>query len=644
MEIRKSDHVGTGLRAGSIQKLISYGLIAAFSAAVLTAVGVCVVAASRGLDLTDEGIYLITYRWYQHPELTFTSSSAIFGPIFRLFGWNIAALRVVKLVLVLATSGFLGQATYRYFSRRIAVVSTFGRTGHIAYVLMVLFGGISLYSWLPQSPGYNDLAIFLATASLATALLWIDAEGKRGHALFALLGFEGMLLFFVKWPSAFGAGLVIVMLTALVAGRRLLRAIPVGIGGAVLALLIVQIVAGKLVTRVTALSSSSGTMLKGLSFKEAYLDLYLDDFRSVATNMARSGLVVLVVCAIVGAIVARRSQVAALVLVGVGLLATVGSAWRKQWFVGGAENVRGLENVFPILTLAAVVFVAFCAFGLRRSSAVAADGNGMISSAVADPDHLHHRDQVVTSSTGSRTPQQAKELWAGLVAVLALPLAQALGTGNPPLTIAACAGAASTAAIVVLLLIGVEMGGRAAALPAMVLVGALGLAPLSLGVRGLWQQPFRITGGMEAQTATTPSLPSMKGVKVDPVTADVLTKLASVISDNNLVGRPGITTFNGTGVAFALGLRHPPSGVFVEEALPDVLRLRLEEACDAGVLSPKTLPIVLTAGKFPTATKDALTSCGIDFPNSYSSEDVVATGELAKGTLPTTITVWLPKR
>ena len=46
-------------------------------------------AASRGLDLTDEGIYLVTYRAFREPDLTFTGAPAILGPLFQTLGWSI---------------------------------------------------------------------------------------------------------------------------------------------------------------------------------------------------------------------------------------------------------------------------------------------------------------------------------------------------------------------------------------------------------------------------------------------------------------------------------------------------------------------------------------------------------------------------
>ena len=607
-----------------MEKLTASGLVVAFGSALVFAIVVCVRAASRGLDLTDEGIYLITYRWYQHPELTFTSSSAIFGPLFRLFGWNVAALRIIKLVLILVTSYFLGASVYRFFGRRLAVVSRFGRVEHLAFVLMVTFGGITLYSWLPQSPGYNDLAIFLATLVLATSLLWIDAAGTAARLLAVAIGFQGMLLLFVKWPSAFGVATVIIALFVGVgAAKRFFVAVPMAVVGGIGALGFIQLTAGKLITRVTSLSSSSGTVLKGVNFKEAYLDSYLSDFRSVAGNLV--GIEAISAVAIVGVavVVSRFSRSAALVLSAVGLGAGVVLSWRKQWFVGGWQNVRGLEILFPFLALLALGFVVFTMLCGRQKSG-------------------SHLDSSVNEG-GHERFHRAREVWVGVAAVIALPLAQALGTGNPPLTIAACAGASWTAGIAVLLLIGVNRGGIEFAWPALVLVAALGLAPLSLGVRGLWQQPFRVTGGMSAQTVAAPALQPLNHLKVDPNTADVLTQVYEVLQRNNLVGRPGLTTFNGTGFAFALGLRHPPSGIFMEEALPEVLKVRIKEACDQGALTPKNLPVVLTAGGFPTATQAALQACGIAFPGLYVSEVIKAKGVLADGTVPQQITVWIPQ-
>jgi hypothetical protein len=606
-----------GVLAKRFELVAGPAISAGFVLALVGCVVVCLRASSRGLDLTDEGIYLITYRWYRYPELTFTSSSAIFGPLFELFGWSVAALRVIKLVLVLATSALLGIMSQRFLRSRLPAASWFGSTGTYLYPLMVTLGGMSIYSWLPQSPGYNDLAIFLATTSLASAFGFVDATGSKRRWWAAAMGFQGMMLLFVKWPSAFGVALVLVsFIIGVKATRQLISSLPFVFLGAIGTLVFIQLIAGKLATRVSALTSSSGTVLKGVSFKEAYINAYLSDLRSVIDNLLQLEVAVVVSCFVVAAILARRQRRLSVALLAFALAGGVGTAWRQQWFVGGAENVRRLEILFPFLLLLTTGFVVVCFLVGHQTN---------------------HRMGTAKGAGAGR------ELGFAIGAMLALPFGQALGTGNPPFTIAACAGAAWTAGIVAFLLVGIGRGGRDLAVPALVVVAALGLAPLNMGARGLWQNPFRVTGGMDAQTVSAPQLPALDDLKVDRETALVLTEISLILERNNLVGRPGITTFNGTGLAFALGLRHPPSGIFMEEALPDVLKVRIEEACEQGALSPATLPVVLSAGGPPTATGSALRACGIDFPNAYRAEEVTAKGTLATGAVPQDIVVWVPK-
>ena len=91
-------------------------LLGAGTALAVSAVAIWI-GATRGLDLTDEGIYLVTYRAFRHPELTFTGTPAILGPVFQLLGWSIPALRRAKLIAILLSSGALGAVVDRFLSR-----------------------------------------------------------------------------------------------------------------------------------------------------------------------------------------------------------------------------------------------------------------------------------------------------------------------------------------------------------------------------------------------------------------------------------------------------------------------------------------------------------------------------------------------
>ena len=72
-------------------------------------------AIHRGFDLSDESLYVVSYRYYRDPELVHTGAAAVLGPIFDLVGWSIPGLRLIKLAILLAGGAALGRAVSTWF-------------------------------------------------------------------------------------------------------------------------------------------------------------------------------------------------------------------------------------------------------------------------------------------------------------------------------------------------------------------------------------------------------------------------------------------------------------------------------------------------------------------------------------------------
>ena len=172
-------------------------------------------AASRGVDFTDEGIYLLSYRYYRHPEMVYNGAPALFGPLFQLVGYSVVSLRKVKLVLVLLCGLGLGRATADFVRPRAADSARFdGLPVRLAIVLFVAVGGFTMYTWLPQSPGYNDLSVLCATGLAAVILpVLADRSSSRRWWLAAAGAISGVALL-NKWPA--GLCMVAVVAVALI--------------------------------------------------------------------------------------------------------------------------------------------------------------------------------------------------------------------------------------------------------------------------------------------------------------------------------------------------------------------------------------------------------------------------------------------
>src|SRR4051812_19194686 len=74
-------------------------------ALLATAVWVVPVLLSRGhgFDVSDEGSYVLSYRWWDSDARNFNGAQYLYGPVFEALDYSVAGLRVVRLVSVLAT-------------------------------------------------------------------------------------------------------------------------------------------------------------------------------------------------------------------------------------------------------------------------------------------------------------------------------------------------------------------------------------------------------------------------------------------------------------------------------------------------------------------------------------------------------------
>ena len=155
------------------------------AAAALLATLVWVVAAllmaDRGFDITDEGFYVLSYRWWDSTPRVFTGVQYLYGPVFEALGWSIPGLRVFRLVSVVAVHLAFGWSFMAWLrTQRPEAPAT--RWWEVGGALTILASGGIVYGWMPLSPGYNDVVI-LTSLLLVTLLLWSMRVVGRGDPL-----------------------------------------------------------------------------------------------------------------------------------------------------------------------------------------------------------------------------------------------------------------------------------------------------------------------------------------------------------------------------------------------------------------------------------------------------------------------------
>ena len=127
--------------------------------------------ADRGFDISDEGFYVLSYRWWDTTPRVFTGVQYVYGPVFELLGWSIPGLRVVRLVSIVLVHLAFGWAFMTWLRTRRPRHHPAAGGRWQGRSTIVASAGVT-YGWLPLSPGYNDVvAAHLAAAGLPAAVV-----------------------------------------------------------------------------------------------------------------------------------------------------------------------------------------------------------------------------------------------------------------------------------------------------------------------------------------------------------------------------------------------------------------------------------------------------------------------------------------
>jgi hypothetical protein len=174
-----SPAIGRGARA-TLPGLLLF-IVAVGAAAFL-------VAAGRGLDLTDEGFYLLRYRyWTEWPSVSLFA--AYFALPYALSGHDVWAMRTLGFVLLLCAGMWFGRET------SLAIDAVAGRTSREGVFAASIASGAGVWSYygawpVPYTPSYNLLTLLCALLALALALRLGRAillgEGRLGIDAFLL--------------------------------------------------------------------------------------------------------------------------------------------------------------------------------------------------------------------------------------------------------------------------------------------------------------------------------------------------------------------------------------------------------------------------------------------------------------------------
>ena len=548
----------------------SIAVTGAAAASVIAWIVSSLLAAGHGLDLTDESFYLVTYRWWDTYQPTFTGTQYLFGPLFEALGHRIDHLRAARLSLHVMANAYLALALVSWVSHRGLLGP--GRTPRLAAGLTVVAGGASAYVWLPMSAGYNDVTI--VAALMCSAAVCHAATPSRWIVLSLLLaGTSLAAAVLAKW-TAIGMSVAFVLTIAYLLRRRGVRTLAlaaVSLAGGVLALLAYLRAAVPLQELVSSLRQSNGRLASGTNAPASLLVDYVTGAVSLAVPALAIGLVLgLVWLFLVRRAPTRPGAATALCLAAVPLLAYAGTGRLPS---GGP----GQESF--TLTLWAVFAFALCCVALRHRSA------------------LPHRWKAPTADT-------VVVCW-----LLAAPWLHGFGTGNAVHLLAI-----STVApwLCVLVYAWLREAGRRPQVSPAPLTGAIVAAVVLLGwaaatanlVAPYRTDPYSATGTALSGNENT------VGLLLSAEDATAFTALRAATSGDEIEDVLVLDELPG----LSLVLEAPPYAEAWTSAV-DQERTRSAVRAVCGKDGPPSL-IVLTREMSPDDL-NALRECGIDFYADY---------------------------
>lgn len=575
-------------------------------AAAVIWIGAAARSTGHGFDTSDEGYYLLSYRWWSTHFRNFTGAQYLYGPVFQALGYSIAGLRIFRLFTQVAVHGVLGFTLMRWLRERRPNAPPTWLWELAGTAAIVASGGVA-YSWLPLSPGYNDVSL-LGSLLGAAVVLRAATYAERGVSVsrWVPLSFGPVIVFsvFAKWTSSGLAVAVAGATLAVVLAPRGLREIARFTGWTVASVAATALLIHVFVVRLgTALPPMIGVNKALTSHGNSVgplLELYWTSGRDLVKRTADRN-VVLALAAVV-AVVGRRPflQRAA------SLLAVAGFAYAYAELDAHHGTLGGNANIFEfpaglIATVALAVLVGLLVLGTERLTPVLSRWRSV------------KRVEPVTTSSLSRDGLPG----VAVLAMLALtPVTQALGTGNP-LYMMAINGFAAWMAIIIAILTGIDAAPKAARWLMTAIAGAAVLLSASVGSSGVRQFPYRTVGHDQA-TAVAGGVPALGSLRLSPTDAANFSHLRWMLQ--RYVEPPGraIMAFDESAGIVLLLDGQPVGEAWYSNG--DAIRSAAGVMAECQNKKPywgARIPLVLFRRAVTSTDIAGLKYCGIDFANDY---------------------------
>lgn len=580
---------------------------------------IAILTATRGFDPTDEGGYLLSYRWWSENLRTFSGSQYLYGPVFEVLGFDIAGLRIFRLMTVLAVTAVFGWSFMRWLRPRRSEAPP-SRAWELAGTLTIVCCGGMAYSWLPLSPGYNDVSM-LGSLLIGAVILRLATDvplGVRTAAwvpITAGVVIVGMLL--SKWSSSMVVvlvagliGLAIVWPAGLLA---VLRIVGWTLSGVVGTLVVIQLLVVPLTEAVPAIIATNKLVAATANSPSELLPLYLNSSKDLLLSMLVNNFLLLVAAIVAVLSAGKAARRFALVFVVLALAVSVWRALATGQFVGGTQNLT-VFSVPITLFLVVPLLVAVTIIASLRLPAIEADEDEPL--AADPPKHKQPADEPVDRSLWPTIANDSGRTWLVIALLTMLPVLQGVGTGNP-LYFMAVNGFAAWAAVIIFVLTGVTATPLAVRTLMAAIAGGAAITATLIASTSLWLHPYRTAPSVEA-TATAAGVSALESLRLAPATAVAYASLHQRLSAFiDPAGRYMMAFDEMPGVVLALDGR-PVGEAWYSASDPSRTAASIRSECESGHGPWGSRQPLLIFNRTPTATEfDALQACGLSFERDY---------------------------
>ena len=542
-----------------------------------------VVSRGHGFDISDEGSYVLSYRWWDTDLRNFTGVQYLYGPVFEALGNSVSGLRLARLASVLAAHAFFGWATMSWLRARYpeAVPS---RVWALAGVLAIVAVGGVTYGWLPLSPGYNDV---VALGSLLVMAVWfrcwrsVLGNGRLpvGPALALPLPVLAMVL--SKWSSAavvlLFLGLVFVVAAVALRPSGWGRFVAAGLASTAVLVGLFHVFVAPLDEVVPPLVEVNRLAAGSSHTAGALLDLYVGTARTI---LGRTSTLVLLL--------------ALLALVGAGM-ARIGMRRGARWVVAAG----------PVVVVVVVAVVGGSPWPVGGSAGLVDYSAGLLAIVAASAVTLGI--VMLRSRGGAGRPDSARELPAVVAMLLLVPVAQAVGSGNSLASLAVNLAASWFA----LILVGIALSARGGRSRWFLVAAAVAVMALcvSVGADGVVRDPYRTTS-YDASDRVLGGTGTLGGVAMSASDRRELDAVRRAMAPDPPGRRPVVVLDEIAGLVLLTEGR-PLGEPWTSALAPDRLAAGITAACDGQKWTGARQPIVLAWRSVPRGVTDALAACGV---------------------------------